>query len=119
MIARLVHDERGMTIVEGVVACLVLAIGALASMQVFDTATRTTYRAEESQTLVNRLQAELEEVKSLPFGSVAMTSVPTDTGDQDDPRARISGSNYAIEKNGDHPAELVVDATNGAVSGAP
>jgi hypothetical protein len=116
---RLGADQRGMTIVEGAMACLLLALGALATMQVFDAATRASYGAEERQSINNRLQAELEELKQLPYAELAMESLPVDSSDQNDPRWRMIGSDYAIASNGSQLKPVVVDATNGAVSAAP
>ena len=116
---RLAREQTGFTIVEGVVSCMLLALGALSSMQVFDVATRTTYRAEESQALVNRLQAELEEIKGMPYGSVAMIAMPADSEDELDPRSRVNGSSYGVAEDGSSLAPLIVDAANGAVAPAP
>ena len=74
------QDERGMTIVEVAVAGLILLIGALSSLQLFDVGARNTYRAEESQVLTNRLQAELERIEALPYEQIAMTANPGTIG---------------------------------------
>ena len=108
-----------MTIVEGAVAGLLLTIGALASLQVFDAAGRANYRAEESQTINDRLQAELEEVKQLPFVEVALTAQHSASSDPNDPRSRVSGSSFAVAEDGGFSAPLVVDAANGAVAPGP
>lgn len=63
--ARRLRAERGLTIVEVMVAAMVLVIGALAIFKIVDAATRTSYRAEQSQVVSNLLQRELERVKSL------------------------------------------------------
>lgn len=116
---RLRQEERGLTVVEGVVACLLLVLGSLAVMQVFDTATRTTFLAEERQALNNRLQAELEEVMALSYGKIAMSELPVASTDQNDPRWRVNGSNYALNRDGSGLEPLVVDATAGVVSPTP
>ena len=118
MIARL-RDESGLTIVEGAVACLLLAIGSLATLQLFDAGARTTFRARADQWLSNRLQAELEEVTSLGYPAIAMSGLPTDTADTKDPRSRVNGWEFAIEKGGGSQEPLVVDATLGQVSPSP
>ncbi len=94
-------------------------IGALGTLQLLDASTRANFRAEESQTLNNRLQAELEEVKRLPFTGIALTSQPSHSGDSNDPRWRVNGSNFAISSNGGQLKPLVVDAQNGAVDPGP
>lgn len=98
-----------MTIVEGVVGALILTLGALGALQVFDAGTRNTYRAEESQTLNNRLQAELEEIRSLPYNEIALTGLPPGSGDSNNPRWRVSGSRYALNRGGSGLAQMVYD----------
>ncbi len=114
-----IRDESGFTVVEGAVAALLLVTGAIGTLQLFDTATRNAYRTEESQSLNNRLQAELEEVKSLPFSEIALSAAPSGSADQNDPRWRVSGANYAVASNGTNLEPMVVDAANGAISPAP
>jgi hypothetical protein len=113
------RDESGLALIEGVIACMILALAALAGAQFFDAATRTSYRAEESQSINTRLEAELEEATSLPFAELALSSAPADTADQSDPRSRVDGTTFALEQGGGDPAQMVIDATLGAVSPDP
>lgn len=107
---RLRSDESGLTVIEGMVAMLILVIGALGALQVFDASTRNTFRTEESQTLNNRLQAELEEVKRLPYAEVALTSSPGTSSDSNNPRWRVQGTKYALGRDGSAPfKEMVFD----------
>ena len=112
---RRLREQSGFTVVEGAVAGLLLMFGALGTLQLFDTSTRAGFRAEESQTLNNRLQAELEEIKQLPFAGMALTSLPSHSSDSNDPRWRVNGSNFAISSDGGILKPMVVDAQNGAV----
>jgi hypothetical protein len=106
-------EERGVTIVEALVAGLILVIGALATLQVFDASARNNYRAEESQVVVNRLQAELEETRAIAFDELAMSANPGSSGDANDPRWRVSGSSYALGRDGSNPRPMVIDADTG------
>ncbi len=60
-------EDRGITVVEVVVAALVLVVLGLAVLGLGSAASRNTYRAEQSQVLSNRLQAELEHIRQLPY----------------------------------------------------
>ena len=118
---RLVREERGLTIVEGAVAALLLIVGALAVLQVFDASARNAYRAEESQVVVNRLQAELEEVQAKAgedYDRIALSSAPATSSDRNDPRWRVSGTNYLTGASGTNPQPLVIDPT-GAINPQP
>ena len=55
-IRALLAAQAGFTIVEAMVAGLMLMIGGLGAMQLLDASTRNTYRAEESQVAINRIQ---------------------------------------------------------------
>ncbi len=113
--------EEGMTMVEVVVAALIVMLGALAVLSLVDTTARTTYRAEQSQVVSNKLQDELERVKDLPYSQIALTSVPAGTGDQASPASRLLGTNYNVAKQGTDFKPLVYNGSalegGGTVSG--
>jgi type II secretory pathway pseudopilin PulG len=100
-----------MTVVEVVVAAMILAIGALALATLVNAASHTSYRAEQSQVVSNRLQEELEKIKQLPYAQVALTAIPTDTSDLSDPRWRVSGTSYATSKDGANLEPLVYNGS--------
>src|SRR5688500_17813928 len=100
LLARALSDQRGATILEGVVAALVLTMGALGVLRVFDAGARNTRRAEQSQVVNDKLQSELEEIRQIPYAQVALTSLPTTVGDSNNPRHRVSGSRYATSRDG-------------------
>ena len=108
-IRRLRREERGLTIVEGVVAALLLVLGALSVLQVFDASTRNNFRAEQSQVLNNRLQAELEAIGALPYDEIAMTGSPGSSGDPNDPRWRVQGASFAVARNGSDLKQMAIN----------
>jgi hypothetical protein len=103
---RLRADQRGTTLIEGLIAALLLTAGALGALQVFDAATRNNFRAEQSQVVVNRLQAELERIQALPYAQIAMTDSPGTSSDPLDPRSMVSGPNLSI---GGPPRTMVIN----------
>jgi type II secretory pathway pseudopilin PulG len=104
----LVREEAGITLVETLVAAIILVTGLLAALQAFDTSTRTTFRAEESQVAVNVAQRELEEIRNLDYNQVALTSTPSGSSDPDDPRNRVSGPQFDLNDDG-NMADLVIN----------
>jgi hypothetical protein len=102
-------NERGMTVVEVVVAAVLLTVGALAVLGVGDAATRNTYRAEQSQVTVNRLQAEIEHVRQLPYVEVALTESPGTSVDPDSPASRVAGTQFKLGFDGTNPRPLAVN----------
>ncbi len=107
MTGRRRNSEAGFTIVEAVIAAMVFVVGALAALTAFDAGTRNTYRAGESQVVVNRLQSELEKIEALPYTQVAMSATPTTSSDQNDPRSRVSGTNFVVAQGGTESAPMV------------
>lgn len=65
--------EDGFTIVEVLVATIILLAGILTTLTVLDSSRRLTTVAEHQTTLAQRAQAELERVLSLPYNQVALT----------------------------------------------
>jgi type II secretory pathway pseudopilin PulG len=118
--------EEGFAIVELLTAVLILAIGAIAVLGIFDASTRNTFRAEETQVAINRAQLELEQIRQLAYEDVALTTTPAASSDPKHPSYRVSGSNFALGWDGTTPsdnAEMVVKniggVTDGSVSPGP
>jgi type II secretory pathway pseudopilin PulG len=103
--------EEGMTVVEVMVAGVIMVLGGLAVLQLVDAAARNNFRAEQSQVVSNRLQEEMEKIKQLPYDQVALTGLPADTSDLTDPRWRVSGTNYATTQQGGDPRPLLYNGS--------
>jgi hypothetical protein len=86
--------------IEVMVAALILTLSSLAVLNLVSTQARNTYRGEQSQVVSNRLQAEMEKIKQLPYSQIAMTGLPSDNTSASDPRWRVSGANFATGQNG-------------------
>lgn len=86
--------EDGMTIVEVVVAGLILVLGAIGVLGVVDAATRNTFRAEQSQVVSNVLQAEMEELRQLPYEELALTDLPVHSSDSASPDSRVASTTF-------------------------
>src|SRR5687768_12091052 len=93
-------SEEGFGLVETLVAFLILIAGMLAAFQLFDTATRTTFRAEQSQVAINVAQREMEEIRNLKYDQIAMTTSPVFNSDPKDPRNRVSGTRFDAGNDG-------------------
>src|SRR5205814_5357732 len=69
-------DDRGVTVIEVVIAVVLLAASAIAVLGLVDAAGRNGYRAAQGQVLNDRLQQEVETIKRVPYDQVALTSLP-------------------------------------------
>ena len=97
-LVRLAGDPSGLTIVEVLVAALILTVGSLAVFTVVDAATKTSYRSEQAQVVNNVLEQEMEQIRSLPYDDIAMVSAPSPATDINDPRSRVVGAGFLAEE---------------------
>jgi hypothetical protein len=113
-------SEDGVGIVEVLVAAILLIVGALATMGLVDAAHRQNFRAEQSQVITNRLQAEMEAIKRLEYTKIALTATPAQVATPDNPSYRVGSlagaPAYALNRNGTSLAPLVVNGSE-SVSG--
>jgi hypothetical protein len=120
-ILRRLKREDGMSIAEVMIAMLILAAGSLAVLNLITAAAHNSFRGEQSQVVNDRLQQEMEKIVQLPYDQIALTGVPADSTDVNNPAWRVQGSNYSITQDGTQPAPLVYNGTGlyggGIVSG--
>lgn len=90
--------EGGMTIVEVVVASLILALGAMATFGVLTSATKNTQRAKATQVALNRAQMEMEALRSLENRQLAMTAAPPHSTNELSPNYRVSNGTFALRR---------------------
>jgi type II secretory pathway pseudopilin PulG len=105
--------EDGFTIVEVLVAALILVAGAIATFGVLASATVNNQRAKATQVALNKAQQEMEALRSLSDEELALTSTPPHVGVEGNPDYRVNDGNgtFAI-KRGSPPSEykeLVVE----------
>jgi hypothetical protein len=114
--ARRAAREEGLTVVEVVVAGLILTIGGLGVLGMVDVSTRNTFRAEQSQLLNNVLQREMEEIRELPYEDVGLTTLPANEAGANNPNSRVVGTAFYAKRNG---TELKPMISGGAVVSGP
>ena len=68
--------DGGFTVVEVVIAAVLLAITAIAVFGLVDAASRNNFRSQQSQVVNDRLQQEMERVKQVPYDQLALNSLP-------------------------------------------
>jgi type II secretory pathway pseudopilin PulG len=102
LLTRRLRADSGISVVEVLIAAVILTLTALAIATLSSGATRNTFRAEQDQVVVNRLQNELEHIRQLPFSQVALTRKPDTSNDVADPGARVSadGTRFDLNRNG-------------------
>jgi len=111
---RLRQDQNGFTIIEVLIAALILVIGAIATFNVLISATRSTQRAKASQVALDRAQQELEALRSLSDEELALTSTPGHSTEEESPEYRVLNGKFAL-KGGSVPSEYKQLVVNGGV----
>ena len=105
--------EDGMTIVEVVVAGMILIVGALGVLGIVDAAGHNVFRAEQSQVVANLLQQEMEKLRQVPYSELALTSLPAHASDPGDPDSRIASTSFFYTgRNGTGLKPLVYNGGN-------
>jgi type II secretory pathway pseudopilin PulG len=92
--------ESGFTIVEVLVAALILTIAAMATFGVLSAATKNTERAKATQVALDRAQQEVEKLRTLSNKELAMTTTPAPSTTALDPGYRVNASlgTYALNR---------------------
>jgi prepilin-type N-terminal cleavage/methylation domain-containing protein len=88
--------EAGFTIVEVLVAILILVIGALATFGLLSDAIRNTQRAKGTQVALDRAQQEIEALRSLTYQQLALTETPAAETNRLSPDYRVLGGTFAL-----------------------
>jgi type II secretory pathway pseudopilin PulG len=107
-------NQDGFTIIEVLIAALILVLGAIATFGVLVSATHSTQRAKASQVALDRAQQELEALRSLSDEELALTSTPGHETSEESPNYRVLNGKFAL-KGGSTPSEYKELVANGGV----
>jgi prepilin-type N-terminal cleavage/methylation domain-containing protein len=105
MIARLnrvlrpLRKEDGMTLIEVLVATIVLALAAMATFGVLAATTRNAQRAQALQVALDKAQEEMEKLQTLSYEELALEDTPEFVNDPFNPNYRVSGDSFAVNRN--------------------
>ena len=102
--------QDGFTLIEVLVAVMLIAIGILSVVGVLNMSRRLTLVAERQTTLTHQAQQELERVAALPYGQIALTTTPSHSTDASNPDFYVNGTNFQYDRTDSSKVEpLVVD----------
>jgi Tfp pilus assembly protein PilV len=88
---KLAHKDQGFTIIEVLVAAMVLVAGSFATFGLLRAAALNTQRAKGSQVALDRAQQELEALRSFSDKQLALTAPPMPSTNPLSPNYRVSG----------------------------
>ncbi|HEX5762120.1 MAG TPA: hypothetical protein VFY04_03255 [Solirubrobacterales bacterium] len=108
---RRARQEDGLTVVEVVVAGLILTVASLGVLGMVDAATRNTFRVEQAQLLNNVLQREMEEIRATPYDDLGLGSLPAHQSGENNPNSRVVGTSFYTNRNGTALKSMVAGGT--------
>jgi type II secretory pathway pseudopilin PulG len=93
------NREGGFTIVEVLIAALILVAGAIATFGVLASATLDNQRAKATQVALDKAEQEMEVLRSLSDEELALTAAPGHSSEEENPSFRVSGGKYALKRS--------------------
>jgi Tfp pilus assembly protein PilV len=94
--------EEGFTIIEVLVAAVILVLGALAVFMTFAAAIQNVQRSKETQVGLSVAQREMEKVRALPYAEVGLEAAAPTSVEAGSPglRVRSSSTEFNLARTG-------------------
>src|SRR6478752_9715044 len=94
-----IDREDGFTIVEVLIAALILVAGSIATFGVLASATVSNQRAKATQVALDKAEQEIEKLRSYSDEELALTAAPAHSSEEENPNFRVSNGKYAIVRS--------------------
>src|SRR2546427_13289396 len=79
------RSEDGMTLIERLVAAVLMAVGVLALFTVFDSSRNLVTTSEKNDVAAHQGEAEIERILALDYSTIALTAAPAHSASTSDP----------------------------------
>jgi prepilin-type N-terminal cleavage/methylation domain-containing protein len=96
---RPLRGEDGLTLIEVLVAAVVLAMAAMATFGVLAAATRNAQRAQATQVALDKAQEEIEKLHTLSYSELALTTTPPPESSPKNPNSRVFPPEFAVQRD--------------------
>jgi len=95
------QEEDGLTLIEVLVASIVLALSAMATFGVLAATTRNAQRAQATQVALDKAQEEMEKLHTLSYDELALTEAPRPSTKPLDPGFRVNATKgtFAVKRD--------------------
>jgi Tfp pilus assembly protein PilV len=120
--ARLGDDEAGFTIIEVLVAAIILVLGAIGIFLSLVAGIHNVQRAKNTQVAADIAQREMERLHSLTFEQLALTEAPEHSTEAASPNSRVNSARtkFNVKRTGTaEERELVISSAKGKVAPGP
>jgi Tfp pilus assembly protein PilV len=108
-------DDDGFSVVEVLVASIILVLGALAVFMTFSGAIHNVQRGRESQAGITVAQREMEKIRGLPYSAIALKTTPPTSANSAEPNYRVSGETFNVNRTGTASYGALVVSASGSV----
>jgi prepilin-type N-terminal cleavage/methylation domain-containing protein len=113
---RRLREERGMTMIELMVAATICAVGTMATIGVIDHSRSLGVKSEKRDAMAHQAEREMERLLELPWDNLAHSDEPVPSAEEGNPASYVQGTNYAYDRQNPGAVEpLVVSEANGEV----
>jgi prepilin-type N-terminal cleavage/methylation domain-containing protein len=92
------RGDDGFTMVEVLVAILIVSIGAMATFTLLSSATRNAHRAEASQVALEYAEQEMERLRSMEWKHLALKGAPQFESSPANPNNRVRNGEFALTR---------------------
>jgi prepilin-type N-terminal cleavage/methylation domain-containing protein len=92
------QSEAGFTIIEVLVAILIVSIAAMTTFTLMSAAARNSQRAEASQVALDYAEQELELLRSMEDKNLALTASPSTSTNPNSPNSRVNNGTFALAR---------------------
>ena len=110
------RDDRGLTMIELMVAATICAVGIIATIGVLDTSRQVSVEAEFREAMAHHGEREIERIMELPWTEFAHTSAPAGSPDPNNPASNVSGNTYKYDASNPSAIETFVIDPAGQVA---
>ncbi len=90
--------EAGFTIIEVLIAILIVSIASMTTFTLMSAATRNAQRAEASQVALDYAEQELELLRSMEDKNLALTASPSTSTNPNSPNSRVDNGTFALSR---------------------
>lgn len=95
----LVRGEHGFTLIEVMIAAVILALASASVFGAMAASVRNNSRAESTQIALDRAQREMEKLHSIPYDELALTGTPGHSNIPLNPDNRVVNGNFALQRD--------------------
>jgi prepilin-type N-terminal cleavage/methylation domain-containing protein len=91
--------EDGFTLIELMIASLIMVVGLLALVSGLDHSRDLVTQSEKVEAATHQAEKAVERILAMRYDEVSVTTAPSDSDSQADPRYWVSGSTYQWDQN--------------------